>query len=80
MSKKAAGCVWHVRERPSTYSSFWQFRSTASFHFPEPAANFLTNAAVDPQAKIPEYKVCAVGLEAVVPREAMATEVLATGA
>ncbi len=30
------------------------------FHFVEAAANALTNAAVDPVAKIPEYKVCAV--------------------
>lgn len=28
----------------------------------ESAANFLTNDALDPQAKIPEYKVCAVRL------------------
>jgi predicted molibdopterin-dependent oxidoreductase YjgC len=27
------------------------------------AANFLTNAAVDPDSKIPEYKVCAVRVE-----------------
>ena len=32
----------------------------ATFHFPESAANFLTNPALDPVAKIPEYKVCAV--------------------
>ncbi|MBA7628833.1 putative formate dehydrogenase [subsurface metagenome] len=31
-----------------------------SFHFHEAAANLLTNAALDPVAKIPEYKVCAV--------------------
>lgn len=31
-----------------------------SFHFHEAAANVLTNPAVDPIAKIPEYKVCAV--------------------
>ncbi len=31
-----------------------------SFHFYEAAANLLTNAALDPVAKIPEYKVCAV--------------------
>jgi len=31
-----------------------------SFHFREAAANLLTNAALDPAAKIPEYKVCAV--------------------
>ena len=29
------------------------------------AANFLTNAAVDPKSKIPEYKVCAVRIEKV---------------
>ena len=33
------------------------------FHFAESAANVLTNAALDPIAKIPEYKVCAVRLE-----------------
>jgi formate dehydrogenase alpha subunit len=31
--------------------------------FSDSAANFLTNAAFDPSAKIPEYKVCAVRLE-----------------
>jgi predicted molibdopterin-dependent oxidoreductase YjgC len=30
------------------------------FHFAEAAANLLTNDALDPQALIPEYKVCAV--------------------
>jgi formate dehydrogenase alpha subunit len=34
-----------------------------TFHFAEAAANFLTNPALDPQAKIPEYKVCAVKVE-----------------
>lgn len=33
------------------------------FHFAEAAANVLTNPALDPVAKIPEYKVCAVRLE-----------------
>lgn len=33
------------------------------FHFIEARANILTNAAVDPIAKIPEYKVCAVKVE-----------------
>jgi predicted molibdopterin-dependent oxidoreductase YjgC len=33
------------------------------FHFAEAAANALTNAALDPTAKIPEYKVCAVKVE-----------------
>lgn len=30
------------------------------FHYGQAAANRLTNAALDPTAKIPEYKVCAV--------------------
>ncbi len=30
------------------------------FHFAEAAANKLTNAALDPVSRIPEYKVCAV--------------------
>ena len=35
----------------------------ANFHFPDGQnANVLTNAALDPTAKIPEYKVCAVRL------------------
>jgi len=34
------------------------------FHFAEAAANKLTNSAFDPVAKIPEYKVCAVKIEA----------------
>jgi len=33
------------------------------FHFVEAAANALTHAALDPVAKIPEYKVCAVRVE-----------------
>ncbi len=33
------------------------------FHYCEAAVNDLTIAALDPQAKIPEYKVCAVKLE-----------------
>ncbi len=36
----------------------------APFHYAEAAANVLTNPAVDPTAKIPEYKVCAVRMEA----------------
>ncbi len=34
------------------------------FHFAEAAANTLTNSAFDPVAKIPEFKVCAVKVEA----------------
>lgn len=33
------------------------------FHFAETAANMLTNPALDPVVKIPEYKICAVKLE-----------------
>jgi formate dehydrogenase alpha subunit len=35
------------------------------FHFAEAAANVLTNPAIDPVAKIPEYKVAAVRIEKV---------------
>ena len=35
-----------------------------NFHFTEAPVNFLTNPALDPTGKIPEYKVCAVKLEA----------------
>ncbi len=35
------------------------------FHFKEAAANLLTNPAIDPSAKTPEYKVCAVNIELV---------------
>jgi formate dehydrogenase major subunit/formate dehydrogenase alpha subunit len=35
----------------------------ANFHFPEASANELTLAELDPVAKIPEYKVCAVRVE-----------------
>jgi len=35
-----------------------------NFHFAEAAVNILTNPALDPTGKIPEYKVCAVKLEA----------------
>ncbi len=35
----------------------------ANFHFPESPTNELTIAALDPVAKIPEYKICAVKVE-----------------
>jgi len=35
----------------------------ANFHFPDAPTNQLTIAALDPVAKIPEYKICAVKLE-----------------
>jgi len=36
-----------------------------NFHFAESAANILTNPVLDPVAKIPEFKVCAVKIEGV---------------
>ena len=33
------------------------------FHFPDGNANWLTNAALDKFARIPEYKVCAIKIE-----------------
>jgi formate dehydrogenase alpha subunit len=36
-----------------------------TFHFAESPANLLTNPVIDPVAKIPEYKVCAVRVERV---------------
>ena len=33
------------------------------FHFLDGAANYLTNAALDKYARIPEYKVCAIKVE-----------------
>jgi formate dehydrogenase major subunit len=36
-----------------------------NFHFAEAAVNALTNPALDPTGKIPEYKVCAVNVEKV---------------
>jgi len=36
-----------------------------TFHFAESAANILTSPALDPIAKIPELKVCAVRIEGV---------------
>jgi predicted molibdopterin-dependent oxidoreductase YjgC len=35
------------------------------FHFAKAAANELTNAKLDPTAKIPEFKVCAIKIEPV---------------
>ena len=36
---------------------------TMDFHFAESPVNVLTNPALDPVSKIPEYKVCAVRVE-----------------
>ena len=35
------------------------------FFFAEASANILTNDVIDPRAKIPEYKICAVKIEKV---------------
>ncbi len=34
-----------------------------TFHFAEACANVLTNPAIDPVCKTPEFKVCAVKVE-----------------
>ncbi|RJQ06642.1 MAG: formate dehydrogenase subunit alpha, partial [Bacillota bacterium] len=47
------------------------------FHFREAAANVLTNPAVDPKAKIPEFKVAAVSIEKLASGAAEAAESLA---
>jgi len=47
-----ARCVVTERSRPGSVFM--------AFHFREAAANILTNDALDPVAKIPEFKVCAV--------------------
>ena len=41
-----------------------------TFHYAEAAANLLTIGAVDPTAKIPEYKVCAVRVQKLQPEAA----------
>jgi formate dehydrogenase alpha subunit len=46
-----------ISERPAKGMVF------IPFHFREAAANVLTNTALDPLAKIPELKVCAVKIE-----------------
>ncbi len=39
------------------------------FFFAEASANILTNNVIDPRAKIPEYKICAVKIEKATPEE-----------
>jgi len=39
------------------------------FHFREAAANLLTNDVLDPLAKIPEYKACAVRISPARPED-----------
>jgi formate dehydrogenase major subunit/formate dehydrogenase alpha subunit len=51
-----------ISEKPSPGMVF------IPFHFSEAAANILTNTALDPIAKIPELKVCAVKIETVAER------------
>jgi len=52
----------HVTEAVRAGAIFVPFVKLA-----DSAANFLTNSACDPASKIPEYKVCAVRLERVLP-------------
>lgn len=50
-----------ARARVATDSAPGEIAMT--FHFSESPTNTLTNSALDPVAKIPEYKVCAVRVE-----------------
>jgi predicted molibdopterin-dependent oxidoreductase YjgC len=58
-----------ISRRGEIETKAWITRRVASgtvfipFHFAEAAANVLTNPALDPVAKIPEYKVAAVRIE-----------------
>jgi predicted molibdopterin-dependent oxidoreductase YjgC len=53
---KVAARIW-VTDRAPAGTVFM------TFHFREAAANLLTVSALDPVAKIPEYKVCAVRVQ-----------------
>ena len=44
------------------------------FHFREAAANMLTNDALDPYGKIPEFKFCAVRLDSIAAERTVAFE------
>src|SRR3546814_20799415 len=46
--------------RTDTLFPYRRSSDLISMHFAEAAANLLTIDALDPQAKIPEYKACAV--------------------
>lgn len=67
----AAGAIVQLKSRRGTMTATAAITERvpsgivfANFHFPdEHNANVLTNAALDPTAKIPEYKVCAVSLQ-----------------
>jgi formate dehydrogenase alpha subunit len=66
----AAGDQVRVRTRRGEITAKAQISTKAvpgtifiPFHFAEASANKLTNAALDPVSKIPEYKVCAVQIE-----------------
>jgi len=46
------------------------------FHFAEAAANILTHDVRDPQAKIPDYKVCAVAIDPIAESETQPSDIL----
>ena len=48
-------------------------------HFVEAAANLLTIDALDPQAKIPEFKACAVNIQVAREEELPPEEVMVRG-
>lgn len=49
------------------------------FFFAEASANILTNNVIDPRAKIPEYKICAVRIEKIIGQPAPLPEYKARG-
>ncbi|MBU4186349.1 MAG: hypothetical protein KKC23_09175 [Proteobacteria bacterium] len=49
--------LWMSRKFPLTEGTVF-----IPFHFGEMAVNLLTNDALDPVARIPEFKVCAVSV------------------
>lgn len=68
----ADGAQMRVRSRRGTIQLFAKADRSVDpgtvfipFHFREAAANVLTNDALDPYGKIPEFKYCAVKIEAV---------------
>jgi predicted molibdopterin-dependent oxidoreductase YjgC len=69
--KVADGQMVRVTSRRGTVTARAQITTRSeqgmifmNFHFHEAAVNILTNPALDPVGKIPEFKVCAVRVEA----------------
>ena len=61
---------YHIREAGSTAAQELAFTLANSFAYVEAAANLLTNPALDPFGKIPEFKYCAARVERIEARAA----------